>query len=94
MVCEPKKQRGLGVSDLRAVNASLLAKLRWRFLSSKLELCKEVLLVCCGQIIVGNVVLDVEGQIHNSSVWWKDAREKRPFFRETDLSVLGLSFRF
>jgi hypothetical protein len=42
-VCLPKKNGGLGVCDVRAVNISLLSKWRWRLLDNKQEVWKEVI---------------------------------------------------
>jgi len=51
LVCKPKKDGGLGVRDVRAVNLSLLAKWKWRLLNDGEALWKEVLLEKYGRVI-------------------------------------------
>lgn len=44
VVCKDRKNGGLGVNDISLVNSSLLAKWRWRLLSPRRPLGKEVLI--------------------------------------------------
>ncbi|MCI65254.1 RNA-directed DNA polymerase (Reverse transcriptase), partial [Trifolium medium] len=51
-ICKPKKEVGLGIRDLRLVNFSLLAKWRWKLLSSDMEVWKDVVVGKYGQDII------------------------------------------
>lgn len=58
VVCKPKKEGGLGVRDVRAVNLSLLGKWKWHLLTDRRALWKEVLEEKYGRVVgerlVGN----------------------------------------
>lgn len=42
-ICQPKRDGGLGVRDVRVVNVNLLAKWRWRLLGGGEFLWKDVI---------------------------------------------------
>jgi hypothetical protein len=44
-ICKPKKERGLGIKDLRLMTSSLLAKWRWKLLTIDEDLWKEVIML-------------------------------------------------
>jgi len=71
-VCQPKRNGGLGVRDVRVVNVSLLAKWRWILLDGDKALWKEVLEVKYGPCL--DTLLEVGGVMwpRLSSSWWKD----------------------
>jgi hypothetical protein len=72
VVCQPKRSRGLGVRDIRAVNISLLAKWRWRLLSDEGALWKEVVKGKYGHGVICKVVLGEDCKPWFSSSWWRD----------------------
>ena len=71
-VCQAKKNGGIGIIDIQLMNASLLAKWRWRLLDGETALWMEVLGekydICNGSML--------EGVRYTwprfASVWWKD----------------------
>jgi hypothetical protein len=70
-VCKDKKNGGLGVSDIKVVNVSLLAKWRWKLLNDEPALWKDVLIAKYGRRVMSSVSLSgcVGGRL--GSVWWK-----------------------
>jgi hypothetical protein len=71
-VCLPKKEGGLGVRDIRAVNISLLSKWRWRLLDNNQVVWKDVITSKYGANVVGRVDLGDESRPWYASLWWKD----------------------
>ncbi|KAK2426239.1 hypothetical protein P8452_40952 [Trifolium repens] len=71
-VCRPKKEGGLGIRDLRLVNLSLLAKWRWKLLSSEDEVWKNVMMARYGGHVVGKVSLENTWGGMPCSSWWKN----------------------
>ncbi|PNX74297.1 ribonuclease H [Trifolium pratense] len=73
VVCQEKKNGGLGVRDIKVVNLSLLMKWRWRLLCREdLGLWKEVLVAKYGPHIVLNAVWPSGAIPRVASLWWKD----------------------
>jgi hypothetical protein len=63
---------GLGVRDLRLVNISLLAKWRWKLLSSKKEVWKDVVAAKYGDDVLFNA-RPMHGAVDRlASKWWVD----------------------
>ncbi|GAU34179.1 hypothetical protein TSUD_162800 [Trifolium subterraneum] len=76
VVCQGKKNGGLGIRDLKAVNLSLLMKWRWRLLNSEdTGLWKEVLVAKYGGHILHNVVWSLGSPPYRASLWWKDIND-------------------
>ncbi|GAU23391.1 hypothetical protein TSUD_334390 [Trifolium subterraneum] len=76
VICQEKKNGGLGIRDLKVTNISLLMKWRWRLLQSNdTALWKEVLVAKYGD----HILLDVNWSNGTSpsfaSLWWKDIRD-------------------
>jgi len=72
LVCKPKRDGGLGVRDVRAVNLSLLAKWKWRLLNDGEALWKEVLLEKYGRVIGDLLVREDYVWPSYVSKWWRD----------------------
>jgi hypothetical protein len=71
-VCRPKNMGGLGVRDLRLVNISLLAKWRWKLLSSEKEVWKDVVAAKYGDDVLFNA-RPMHGAVDRlASKWWVD----------------------
>jgi hypothetical protein len=71
VVCQEKKNEGLGVRDIKAVNLSLLMK--WRLLQrDDRAIWKEVLVAKYGDHILFDVELSNGPPPYFSSLWWKD----------------------
>jgi hypothetical protein len=71
-ICKPKKEGGLGVKDLRLMNASLLSKWRWKLLLDGDDMWTKVILAKYGVLAVGNTNLVVDDFGAGASVWWRD----------------------
>jgi hypothetical protein len=71
-VCKPRKDASLGIKDLRLVNASLLAKWRWKLLSPNEEVWMAVIKAKYGGNVIGNVHPGIEMVPRRSSKWWVD----------------------
>ncbi|MCH88363.1 LINE-1 reverse transcriptase like, partial [Trifolium medium] len=73
VVCQEKKNGGLGVRDLKAVNLSLLMKWRWRLLQrGEVGLWKEVLVAKYGAHILNKVSWSNVVKPYFASLWWND----------------------
>ncbi|CAJ2628200.1 unnamed protein product [Trifolium pratense] len=73
VVCQEKKNGGLGVRDIKLVNLSLLMKWRWRLLQREdVGLWKDVLAAKYGNHILMKAVWPSGTIPHNASLWWKD----------------------
>ncbi|GAU38148.1 hypothetical protein TSUD_395930 [Trifolium subterraneum] len=72
VICKPKKEGGLGVRDLRLVNISLLAKWRWKLLTTECEVWKEVVGARYGRDVIGKVNLGDIDVTRTGSCWWRD----------------------
>ncbi|PNX76224.1 ribonuclease H [Trifolium pratense] len=73
VMCNEKKNGGLGVRDIKAANLSLLLKWRWRLLQSEDKgPWKEVLVAKYGGQILQNVVWSNFTPPYFASLWWKD----------------------
>jgi len=72
-ICRPKAKGGLGVKDVRMVNISLLAKLKWHLLWCDRLLCKEVLIAKYDEGILRGRDFGYDSWPNFSSTWWKDA---------------------
>jgi hypothetical protein len=71
-ICKPKKEGGLGIKDLRLMNASLLSKWRWKLLVDGDDLLTKVILAKYGALAVGNPNLTVDDSGVGASAWWRD----------------------
>jgi hypothetical protein len=71
-ICKPKREGGLGIRDIRAMNSSLLAKWRWKLLMEGDEGWKRVVVAKYGEGVLGNACLDVVNFRYGASVWWRD----------------------
>jgi hypothetical protein len=71
-VCQKKGNGGLGVKDIRVMNASLLAKWRWRWLDGKNALWKKVLHVKYGVHLDSLLVGRTTDWPRHASRWRKD----------------------
>jgi hypothetical protein len=71
-VCKPKKEGGLGVRDLRLVNASLLAKWRWKLLCNNNDMWKDVVIAKYGREVMGKPYQGLDVYPRHSSRWWMD----------------------
>lgn len=65
-------EKGLGVRDIRLVNLTILAKLRWRLIQNEGALWKDVLVEKYGNIISEESTLGGSTWPQNTSRWWKD----------------------
>ncbi|MCH88765.1 RNA-directed DNA polymerase (Reverse transcriptase), partial [Trifolium medium] len=75
VVCQPNKNGGLGIRDLKVTNISLLMKWRWRLLqSSDMGIWKEVLVAKYGDYILKDVNWSNGTTPYFASLWWKDIR--------------------
>ncbi|WJX96105.1 hypothetical protein P8452_77351 [Trifolium repens] len=73
VVCQEKRNGGLGIRDIKAVNLSLLMKWRWRLLQSDdLGLWKEVLSAKYGSHILHIAVWPTTHSLNLASTWWRD----------------------
>ncbi|PNY05201.1 ribonuclease H [Trifolium pratense] len=73
VVCQEKKNGGLGVRDLEVVNLSLLMKWRWRLLQREdTALWKEVLLAKYGSHILHKAEWSDCHPPYFASLWWRD----------------------
>jgi hypothetical protein len=73
VVCQLKKNGGLGVRDIKSVNLSLLLKWRWRLLNREdTRLWKDVLVAKCRNNILHNVIWSNRPCLNLASNWWKD----------------------
>jgi hypothetical protein len=73
VVCQDKKNGGLGVRDIKAVNLSLLMKWRWRLLNNDdVGLWKEVLVAKYGNHITQNAAWSFGSNSYLASPWWRD----------------------
>jgi hypothetical protein len=70
-ICQPKREGGLGVIDVRVVNVSLLAKWRWRLLGGGEFLWKDVLREKYGFEVGNLVVFPATFNLRLSYLWWK-----------------------
>ncbi|WJX38360.1 hypothetical protein P8452_26031 [Trifolium repens] len=71
-ICRSKEKGGLGIRNLRLVNISLLAKWRWRLLSTPNEVWAQTLIAKYGK--EGGLSSDLR-RLENrkfASLWWKD----------------------
>jgi len=66
-LCKPKEEGGLGLKDIKKVNAALLAKWRWRFLSQDKGKWKEVL-----ESKYGGELDCHHLPVKYQSWWWRD----------------------
>jgi hypothetical protein len=71
-VCKEKKDGGLGVKNIKVVNASLLTKWRWKLLKEEPALWKDVLIARYGGRVVSRVSLNGIVGVRPASAWWKD----------------------
>ncbi|PNX87356.1 ribonuclease H [Trifolium pratense] len=71
-ICKPKRKVGLGIRDLRLINASLLAKWRWKLLSPDNNVWKDIVVARYGQHVIGKGNLGITTPPRLASQWWKD----------------------
>jgi hypothetical protein len=71
-ICRSKERGGLGIKNLRVVNISLLAKWRWRLLTSPNDLWAQTLLAKYGGL--QGLHSDLSGMENSkfASLLWKD----------------------
>ena len=71
-MCQPRRNGGLGVRDIRVMNLSLFAKWRWRFLHEEDVLWKNELLEKYGPNVCNLRKGGMGIWPRHSSKWWKD----------------------
>lgn len=70
VVCQPKKEGGLGVKDLDLFNLSLLGKWKWRFMTEPNAIWRNLLSHRYGKI--DNLFHSTRGNQNMQSFWWRD----------------------
>ncbi|GAU22757.1 hypothetical protein TSUD_129690 [Trifolium subterraneum] len=71
-VCKPKVDGGLGIRELRAVNLSLLGKWRWRLLSGRQGIWRDILLSRYGSLYPSPHLGGRPVGFRGTSAWWRD----------------------
>jgi hypothetical protein len=71
-VCKSKRDGGLGVRDLRAVNLALLGKWRWSLISGGVSLWRDIILVRNGSLFPSPHLGGRLGGLRKISCWWRN----------------------
>ncbi|GAU49224.1 hypothetical protein TSUD_282750 [Trifolium subterraneum] len=71
-VCKSKREGGLGVRDLRAVNLALLGKWRWRLISGGVGFWRDVILARYGSLSPSPHIGGRLDGLRRASCWWRN----------------------
>ncbi|GAU32685.1 hypothetical protein TSUD_145590 [Trifolium subterraneum] len=71
-VCQSKRDGGLGIIDLRAVNLELLGKWRWRLISGGVGLWRDIILATYGSLFPSPHLGGRLGGLRKASCWWRN----------------------
>jgi len=72
VVCQPKREGGLGVRDLRQVNLALLAKWQWRYLIGEGGLWRDILIARYEECYPSPHLGGRPSRLRGVSSWWSN----------------------
>ncbi|XP_058775283.1 uncharacterized protein LOC131649540 [Vicia villosa] len=71
-VCKSREEGGLGVNNMEIMNVALLSKWKWRILTEKEAVWRDLLEARYGNIKLKVLVGDLSVVNRKDSIWWRD----------------------
>ncbi|XP_058774304.1 uncharacterized mitochondrial protein AtMg00310-like [Vicia villosa] len=71
-ICKTREEGGLGVKNVEIMNVALLSKWKWRILTEKEAVWRDLLEARYGNVKVKVLIGDISVVGKKDSIWWRD----------------------